>query len=71
MNLTEVVVGAPPLLVGVLFVFFAVRSKPAPTDRWGRFFRYSETQKRIIFVVNGSIAILIGMLLILDGFRIL
>jgi len=73
MNLTEVVVGAAPLVLGSLFVYFAftVKFERAPTDSWSRFFRYTETQKRVNFLVVGLIAILIGVLLILNGFRIL
>ena len=70
MNLTEIVVGAVPLLVGALCVYFAVRHKSAPTDSWSRFFRYSETQERINFLVVGLIAILTGALLVLDGLAI-
>lgn len=70
MNLAETVVGAVPFLVGALFVYFAVRNKSAPTDSWSRFFRYSESQKRINFLVVGLIAVLIGFFLMLDGLRL-
>jgi uncharacterized membrane protein HdeD (DUF308 family) len=70
MNLTEAIVGAAPLVIGALLIYFAFafKSEGAPRHFWRKF---AEDNRRLNLMVVGVIAIVIGILLILNGFRII